>query len=279
MGTKIPKVIHYCWFGRGEKPELANKCIDSWKKIMPDYEIKEWNEDNFDISFNKYVEQAYNAKKFAFVSDVARLYIVYNNGGIYLDVDVEVLKSFDELLNYDSFFGFENNDYVNTGVGFGASKKNPIIKDMLDCYKDINFVLDDKTFDLTTCPVRNTSVLKKHGLKKGNKNQILDDNSAIFASEYFCPKDYYTGNISVTDNTYSIHHFNASWHTKKEHKLFMKHQKYLQKYGVELGEEKYNRFISRKKILRVLLLPVRCILHPIKAFKKIKNIISKKMGK
>ena len=130
----IPKKIHYCWFGRGEKPALAKKCIASWKKYCPDYEIIEWNEDNFDINYNAYTKYCYENKKWAFLSDYVRLLVVYEHGGIYYDTDVEALKSFDDLLTYKAYFGFENEEHINTGIGFGAEKEHTVLKSMLEMY-------------------------------------------------------------------------------------------------------------------------------------------------
>ena len=127
----IPKKIHYCWFGRGEKPKLAKKCIASWKKYMSDYEIIEWNEDNFDIDMNAYTRMCYDQKKYAFLTDYVRLIVVQKYGGIYFDTDVEVVRNFDDLLDNSAFFGFETNEYVNTGLGFGAEKENEIVKQMI----------------------------------------------------------------------------------------------------------------------------------------------------
>ncbi len=144
----IPKVIHYCWFGGGEKSRLMKKCIKSWKKYCPDYEIIEWNEDNFDVNGIEFTKGAYNAKKWAFVTDYARLDIIYKHGGIYLDTDVELLKPLDELLKYKGFFGFEEMGMVNTGVGFGAEKGNLLVKQMRDDYNN-----DVYSKDSETCPV------------------------------------------------------------------------------------------------------------------------------
>ena len=147
----IPKVIHYCWFGGSKKPELIKSCIDSWKKYCPDYEIKEWNEDNFDINMFKYTKQAYENKKWAFVTDVARLWIVYNFGGIYMDTDVELFSNLDNYLVYKGFYIYQNDFQLNTGNGFGSEKRDKIIEQMLKDYKGRQFVINDK-FDMTPCP-------------------------------------------------------------------------------------------------------------------------------
>ena len=213
MKNNIPKMIHYCWFGGNPLPEKALKCIESWKKYCPDYEIKRWDESNFDITYNKYVNEAYKSKMWAFVTDVVRLYVVYTYGGIYLDVDVELLKGLDDLLKYNAFMGFENQKNINTGLGFGALKNNQIIYEILKDYDDISFITEDGNFDLTPCPQRNTVILNKNGLIQNNTMQIIDG-MIFLPTEYFCPKDYGTGKLEITGNTYSIHHFCASWHTK-----------------------------------------------------------------
>ena len=167
----IPKTIHYCWFGRGELTTKAKKCIQSWKKYCPDYEIIEWNEDNFDINQNEYTKKLYTEKKFAFLSDYARLKIVYEQGGIYLDVDVEIVKSFDDLLTNKAYFGFESNEYANTGAGFGAEKGNRAVKILLEQYDQ----LLDGTKDVIGCPILNTQGLVQLGLKLNGELQELED--------------------------------------------------------------------------------------------------------
>ena len=170
-GMSIPKVIHYCWFGKGEMPKLAKKCIKSWKKYCPDYEIICWNEENFDLTQNRYMKEAYEAGKWAFVSDVARLIIIYENGGIYLDTDVELIKPIDDLLQSKGFMGFDEKGIVATGLGFGAEKGNEIVGEFLKDYNNIPFVLPDGSFDLTPCPDRNTETLKRLGMDTDNTNQ------------------------------------------------------------------------------------------------------------
>lgn len=232
--TKIPKVIHYCWFGGSPLPELAEKCIESWKKYCPDYEIIRWDENNFDINCNQYVKEAYEARKWAFVTDFVRLYTVYKYGGIYLDTDVELLKSLDDLLDYSGFIGFENREFINTGLGFGASKNNGIIYQMLADYKEIPFIKEDGTYDLTTCPHRNTKALIKKGLTLNNSKQIID-NVIFLPIEFLNPKEYETGRISLTDNTYSIHHFSSSWHTAEYRKWEKKRIQYRKMFGNRFG--------------------------------------------
>ena len=215
----IPKVIHYCWFGRNPKPKLAEKCIKSWKKKCPDYQIIEWNEDNFDISnCPLYVRQAYAAKKWAFVTDYVRLKIIYDNGGIYLDTDVELVKSLNPLLNYQAYFGYEDGIHIATGLGFGAEKNTPILMELMNDYQDIPFILENGEIDKTTCPKRNTIIFIKHGLLQDDSMQIIDDGVLILPSVYLCPLSYSTGVLTKSNNTFSIHRFEASWRTKEENK-------------------------------------------------------------
>lgn len=215
----IPKTIHYCWFGRNPKPALAEKCIKSWKKHCPDYEIIEWNEDNFDISACPlYVRQAYEAKKWAFVTDYVRLKVVYDNGGIYMDTDVELIKNLDSLLSNKAYFGFEDGVHIATGLGFGAIKKHPILKGMMNDYIDISFIKPDGNYDTITCPQRNTSVFIKHSLIQNNSKQVIGG-CLVLPSEYLCPIDYNTGKKKITKSTLSIHHFSASWQDKELQKM------------------------------------------------------------
>lgn len=213
----IPKIIHYCWFGRNPKPALAEKCIQSWKRFCPDYEIIEWNEDNFDISSCPlYVRQAYDAKKWAFVTDYVRLKVVYDHGGIYMDTDVELKKRLDALLCYKAYFGFENGILVNTGLGFGAVMGHPIVKEIMDDYEGIPFLLADGSFDNETCPSRNTKILLRYGLRQDDSRQILDGDVLILPSIYLCPLSYETGKRRLSAKTISIHWFDASWRTEAE---------------------------------------------------------------
>lgn len=212
----IPKKIHYCWFGGNELPSKAKKCIESWKKFFPDYEIIEWNESNFDISFNKYAKEAYDSKKFAFFTDVARLYIIYHNGGIYFDVDVEAIKEFDDIVrNNDAFFGLETETTVNTGLGFGADKNNWLIKKMLDDYSDKKFLLQDGTMDMTPCPIINSRIFKKEGFKLDGKYENLK-NISIYPIDFFNPLNSATGKLDKTKNTHSIHWYLKTWVSKKQ---------------------------------------------------------------
>ena len=183
---KIPKTIHYFWFGRGPKTKLIKKCIRSWRKYCPDYEIKEWNEDNFNIYICPYVQEAYEAKKWAFVSDYARLWVIYNYGGVYLDTDVELVKSLDTLLDKRAFFASEEGGYINSGLGFGAKKHDSFVKYLLDEYSNIHFKLSDGTLDMTPCPIRQTNRIKKKYKDFIITNSVLTiDGISFFPKEYF----------------------------------------------------------------------------------------------
>lgn len=210
----IPKIIHYCWFGHGEKNRLTKKCIASWKKYCPDYEIIEWNEDNYDISKNRYMKQAYDAGKWAFVSDYARLDIIYSVGGIYLDTDVELVKSLDDLLKNEAFAGLEQhpNGYVtmSSGLGFGAVAHDPMIGELLHVYDDIQFLNEDGSLNLTPCPEIQSKQLKKHGFVRENKIQQVGS-LTLYPSTYFCPERWNEIISFIKPETYSIHHYSASW--------------------------------------------------------------------
>lgn len=214
----IPKTIHYCWFGGNKKPKLFKKCYKSWKKYCPDYEIIEWNESNFDISSCPlYVRQAYEAKKWAFVTDYVRLKIIYDNGGIYFDTDVELKKNIDFLLSYKAFFGLENRgDVINTGLGCGAERGTKILYDILRDYEDIPFINADGSFDMTPCPERNTQIFLKYGLIQDDTKQILEENILVLPTRVLSPLNYETGKMKITEDTVAIHWFESSWHTKEE---------------------------------------------------------------
>lgn len=213
----IPKKIHYCWFGRGEKPKLAQKCIASWKKFCPDYEIIEWNEDNFDIAHSDYTKFTYDHHMYAYLSDYVRLWAVEMYGGFYFDTDVELIKSLDSLLPYDAFFSFEGDKYVTTGLGFGACAHHPVLKSMLCAYDrlsthDLQTSLDSYNC-LTGSPKMNTAPLLELGLIQDGSCQTIG-NVQIFSSEYFCPFDDITGVLKLTPQTIGIHWYMKSANSK-----------------------------------------------------------------
>ena len=221
----IPKKIHYCWFGGNPLPKSAKKCIESWKKFCPDYEIVEWNEKNFDYNSCKYAAQAYAAKKWAFVSDYARFKILYENGGLYFDTDVELIKSPDEVVSCGNFMGMEKNEEsllsfdipcgVNPGLGLGAEPNLELYKEILDFYNSLEFINPDGTFNCKTVVYYTTEILLKHGLKAINDIQYVSG-VYIYPEDYFCPLDFETGKLRITQNTISIHRYTGSWLNKKE---------------------------------------------------------------
>lgn len=206
----IPKIIHYCWFGHNQLPKSAEKCINSWKKYCPDYQIIEWNEDNFDVFENPYLKMCYEQKKYAFLTDYVRLIVVERMGGVYFDTDVEVIRNFDELLNDESFFGFENNENVATGLGFGAVANNILVQEMIKEY-DILLSGDNGVIG---CPILNTRALLKHGLVLNGKTQRIE-HGKVYSVDYFNPLVSSTGELRKTSNTYSIHWYSALWLSKK----------------------------------------------------------------
>ena len=211
----IPKVIHYCWFGRNPKPKLAEKCIRSWKKHCPDYEVIEWNEDNYDLSKAPlYVRQAYEAGRWAFVTDYVRLKALLEEGGIYMDTDVEVVKPLDPYLQHRAFAGFEHPQRVQTGL-MACEKGFPLFQDFLAHYDTALFYKADGSQDITT----NVEVLTKLCLDRGmvcnDKYQIVDG-LALYPREVFCPVDYDTEKLKRTRKTVTIHWFAGSWHTEEE---------------------------------------------------------------
>ena len=217
----IPKTIHYCWFGRKPLPELALKCIASWKKFLPDYEIKEWNEENFDVNQIPYTEQAYKCKKYAFVSDYARFKILYDHGGIYFDTDVEVIRQMDSIIEKAPYMGVEieldlSDSYsisnsVNPGLGMAAPPHHSFIKEMLDLYKQLEYDVEKKDYALKTITQYTSEMLLKKGWqpKIGVITKVGD--ITIFPKQYFCPFTWSTMTYNVTDSCYTIHHYASSW--------------------------------------------------------------------
>ena len=205
----VPKIIHYCWFGRGKIPEKEAKCMESWSLYCPDYMIKFWNEDNFDIRCNRYVYEAYMEKKYAFVSDYVRLWAIYNYGGIYLDTDVELLKNLDAFLVHKAFSGFESRYYIPTGI-MGGEKNSDYFKYLLSYYDNRHFIVNGKP-DLTTNVVTITQMTKERYNLKIHNGYIDFDDGVMYPQEVFCPIDISTKAKNITRNTYSIHWFSGTW--------------------------------------------------------------------
>ena len=213
----IPKKIHYCWFGGNPLPASAKKCIESWKKYLPDFEIKEWNEKNFDVNSHPYAKMAYEKRRWAYLSDVVRLIVVEREGGFYFDTDVELVRRPEELLDpaptqltttqatITAWFGWETKEYINTGLGFAAEAHHPAVKAMLGMYENLT--------EIKGCPQLNTEALLACGLKtNGERQKVLE--SEILPRDWMCPYNDLTGVMKKTENTFSIHWFTKSPHGK-----------------------------------------------------------------
>ncbi len=238
---QIPKKIHYFWFGGAEKPAKVLRCIDSWKKSCPDFEIKEWNENNYDIHKHPFMEKAFNDKKWAFVSDYARLDILIQYGGIYLDTDVEVIKDLTPLCDNQAYFGFETPFVIGDGQGFGGIPDFPIFKEMLLEYDNLNEYIES--------PKLRTRVLERYGLKLDGSRQHVAG-IEIYPIDFFCPKSWSTGKLKITDNTFSIHHFNESWKGKGAYK-YTALMRFLNRIlGKKKGARVFSQIISFKDKLK-----------------------------
>ncbi len=254
----IPKIIHYCWFGRKPKPELAEKCIKSWKKFCPDFEILEWNEENFDVSAApQYVRQAYESKRWAFVSDFVRLKALTEMGGIYMDTDVEVVKPLDPYLKHQAFAGFERINGVQTGL-LACEKGFPLFLDFLKHYDTASFLKEDGSPDITTNVEVLTNLCQSRGLVFNDKFQVVDG-LAIYPREFFCPVDFETEKLHRTRKTVTIHWFAGSWHTEEELEAMREEKRRLEyekrsnlrvaighKLLGETGYEKLKSILKRK---------------------------------
>lgn len=223
----IPKVIHYCWFGRSPLPKSAIKCINSWKKFFPDYEIKEWNEDNFDVNVIAYTQEAYEAKKYAFVSDYARFVVLEREGGLYFDTDVEVVEPMNDILAKGGFMGVEvpaveseKLPVIAPGLGLAVAAGNAIYKELIEVYKTLCFRNEDGSLNQKTIGYYTTEILEKYGLKATNDIQEVGG-IWIYPKEYFNPLDDNTGILKMTENTRTIHWYTKSWRKKKPMKKFV----------------------------------------------------------
>jgi mannosyltransferase OCH1-like enzyme len=232
--TQIPKIIHYCWFGGNPLPELARKCIASWRKYLPDHEIKEWNEQNFDVNQIIYTEEAYRLKNYAFVSDYVRFWVLYHYGGIYFDTDVEVIRPIDDILSRGSFLGFECQEGLPTdnphgrmaaGLGMGIGKGHPFFAQMIDHYSHIHFVKwNGKPSPIVLHHTNRYLDYEHKKVLEGGK--VLVNGMLIYPPEYFCPINYFNGEMHVTENTRTIHHYTTSWIKKRSkwNKLWLRIQ-------------------------------------------------------
>ncbi len=217
----IPKIVHYCWFGSNEKDEQSKRFIAGWKEILTDYEFIEWNETNFPIEKQcKYVKEAYKLKKYAFVSDVARMYALHTIGGIYIDTDIELFKSFDPFLTNTSFLGFEFENNPGTAV-IGSTKGVSWINTMLQYYKNTHYISFTGSLSTTNVVIlRNFIANNKVNLT--GKSILIFNELLIYPIDYFCAKDYISGEIKKTSNTVAIHHYAGSWGSKKKRNIFSK---------------------------------------------------------
>ena len=230
----IPRVIHYCWFGKNPKSELINKCIESWKRFCSDFEIKEWNEDNFDLLNScAYVKEAYEARKWAFVSDYVRHHVLNEFGGVYLDTDVELIKPIDGFLT-NNFLALEAVGSINTGLIMGCEKNMPYCRWMLDSYQKDKFLLPNGEYNTITVCERTTKYFMERGFEKKNIIQNIDG-FHIYSTEYFCPKDPITFETNFTENTVSIHHYGASWCSSEQKEYFEKRARYVKKVSYNLA--------------------------------------------
>lgn len=240
----IPKKIHYIWLGGNKKPKIIKKCMKSWKRFCPDYEIIEWTEDNFDFSDCKYAVEAYQNKKWAFVSDYIRYVVLYNEGGVYLDTDVELLKPIDDLLAEHAFMGFETKSMLNPGLICGSEAGDKFIKRMIDSYKKDSFVLYGGGLNFKTICLRTTELLQKDGLILDGSEQTVDG-IKLYPTEYFNPMNMDTGKINKTKNTYSIHRYAASWCSKKARLRGKIYQLIAKIFGVKFAEKVRNRIKNK----------------------------------
>ncbi len=225
----IPKKIHYCWFGKNPIPEQNRKWMESWRKFCPDYEIIEWNEDNYDITKNQYMYEAYKAKKWGFVPDYARLDIIYEHGGIYLDTDVEIVKNIDELLYQSAFAGVDSSHLVSLGLGFGAEKGNEFIRYLRDAYDNQYFVTKDGELNMIAAPTLQKEIFEAVGYESSGDYQIVKG-MTIYPEKVLAPKCTITGRIMPTEHTFSIHHYDASWTSIEHRKIKEKDISFFNKY-------------------------------------------------
>jgi hypothetical protein len=240
----IPKIIHYCWFGKGKMPDLAKICIDSWKLHLPDYELRLWDEDTFDITSVAYVKEAYEARKFAFVTDYVRLFAIYTFGGVYMDTDVEVLKNLDDFLKYPAFSGFESEKDIPTGI-MASEKNGEWAKEQLEYYNGRHFLLPDGTSDMTSNVQIISGIMSSNGFILKNSYQVYKKCMHIFPKDYFCPKSR-SGIVTITENTYCIHHFSGSWLPPR-----YKFKKLI--FNRFIGSRCTNILINLKKRLKALI--------------------------
>ena len=248
----IPKIIHYCWFGKAPLPELAKRCIASWRMYMPEYEIKEWNESNFDVGIIAYTQEAYLAGKYAFVSDYARFWILYNYGGVYFDTDVEIIKPLSDIIYRGPFMGVECNsgDSCAPGLGLAATMRMPVYKTILDYYNSLHFKKADGTFDMTTVVSYTSRILIDRGLTASDDIQFIAG-VYIYPKDYFCPVSPHSKRMLITDNTRTIHHYAGTWvDPTLKNRMKKKAHRILNLILGEIGHDKVVSLIRAIKRMR-----------------------------
>lgn len=244
----IPKKIHYIWFGKKKKNKLIKKCIQSWSNLLPEWEIIEWNEDNYDVNSNKYMSEAYNAGRYAFAADYARFDILYKHGGIYLDTDVELLRPIPhEFLLDEGFTGVESNYLVNPGLIFGCNKKNGIVKEILDEYNKTSFIINGRE-NLKTVVLFTSDVLARHGFTPDNTEQCIN-NIRIYPMEYFCCYDSDVKEFYITDKAISVHRYANSWGSNKE-KITLKVKMLVKRI---IGVDRYRKLLKTKRDIKEII--------------------------
>lgn len=235
MTELIPKVIHYCWFGGQPHPAEMVRCMDSWRRVLPDYRIIEWNETNFDVDSHVYTREAYAAGKFAFVTDYVRLKVLYDHGGVYMDTDVEVVKRIDRFLAHEAFSGFEDARHIPTAL-MGSRAGNKWIELLLADYEGLHFRHSDGTLDEATNVSRITrTTVAEYGIPMDNAFHEVAETLTLYPSEFFCPKSYVTGVIARTPNTHAIHHFSGSWKPEERRAMKQAQARFNRWFGVRLG--------------------------------------------
>jgi hypothetical protein len=234
----IPRVIHYCWFGNTPLPASAERCLASWRRSCPDYEIRRWDEQTFDVARCTFCREAHAAGKWAFASDYARLRIIFEHGGVYLDTDVELLQSLDRLLAHSAFFGFQQDGTIATGLGFGAIPAHPLIGSLLQHYETVMFLGPDGRPVAIPCPARDAAVFRQFGFRLDGSRQDRDG-VVVLPADVMCPKSYESGRVRLTPRTVAIHHYDASWHNAAEAADLAKRRRFAAGFGEWLGPRLY----------------------------------------
>lgn len=247
----IPRVIHYCWFGNTPLPASADRYLSSWRRKCPDYEIYRWDERSFDVAQCNFCREAHAAGKWAFVSDYARLRIIFEHGGIYLDTDVELLQSLDPLLAHTAFFGFQQDGTIATGLGFGATPSHPLVGALMNQYESVPFFGPAGLPDATPCPARDAVIFRQFGFRLDGSRQD-HDGVVVLPANVMCPKSYESGRVRLTPRTIAIHHYDASWHDAAEAADLVKRRRYAARFGEWLGPRLYRAFHTAVLVLAAI---------------------------